>query len=113
MIIVHAKQIVVSYMINFDKFEISKSIYKRFSNKLKKVLNEKENKYLVLDGDLQNLINDINSMFEENNNVIYLKKQYSRQDLYNELNLPYEVICYISDFKELNNTTESYINLQV
>jgi len=95
MIKVDAKQIVVYYMINVDKFEMSKQAYDKFSRKLKKLLTNQNSKYYLSEEGL----NLNNSMFEEIEDFICLKKQFGRQDLYNELNLPYEVLDAISEYR--------------
>ena len=102
MVKIDAKQIVVCYMIDVDKFEMSVEAYKKFSAKLKNMLENSENKYLVDFMGLKDLVTDKNSMFEKIEDFICLKKGFNRQDLYNELNLPYEVLYLLSRCKSFS-----------
>ena len=96
---IDAKQIVVCYMIDVDKFEMSIEAYKRFTGKLEKILCGAEHEYFIDSKGLKELVNQENSMFERYEDFICLKKQFGRKELYNELNLPYEVLEILSHEK--------------
>lgn len=97
---IDAKQIVVCYMIDVDKFEMSLEAYKRLSTRLKNMLTEKSENCEVEIKGLKELVCSENSMFEKVENNICLKKGFSRRDLYNELDLPYEILKLITNSKD-------------
>ena len=112
MVKIDAKQIVVFYMIDVDKFEMSVEAYKRFSAKIKEVLTQSANYDVEIKG-LKDLVTNENSMFEKVEDFICLKKGFNRQDLYRELNLHYEVLSSISKCKNLSFQNEQECAIQL
>ena len=104
---IEMKQVVACYMLSVDKFSISINGIYNYAYNLSKRINKNEVKYIVDCGDIRKLTECENSLFEEQEDMLYLKHSYGRAELNKIIStMPYEVLKAASKDDEKNYAYE-------
>ena len=104
------KQLIACYMINVDKFRISEMGYYKYLNKVNGIIQSRFNNVGLEITDFNDIATINNTVFEQDEEYVYLKSSYGKRDLYNLLDgMSYDVLSLISGEYQKEYSKESEI----